>query len=288
MTQFTSKREDNKNSPARSYTQAALNCYEALSDEDEIEDTTMEDASSSDSSDTTPVQDNAKATGSKEVGTLKHSANPLSKRSQRKAAQEKKKQDKDGHPMNLSSATMATLERAKKAKELLQKSAEDQNAVNTDSVQESITIDDSPQETSKEDQADTTPPFKEPSKGDEQKDTTSTTSKDSVNEVLTGNSLNKNKTQPPMTVARNQNPYLKQKTSLQRGILHTVPQEKNKSTQKGSIDKQITLKKGMLRPHTHRYTLRIKIISSKSEEDEQIFGTENITEVFRHCAPRGS
>ena len=110
MMQFTGKQADNKNSPAHSYAQAASNRYEALSDEDEIEDTTMEDAPSSDGSDTTPVQDNVKATGLKEVGTLKHPVNPLSKKSQRKVAQEIKKKDKTGHPVNLSSATIATPE----------------------------------------------------------------------------------------------------------------------------------------------------------------------------------
>jgi hypothetical protein len=32
----------------------------------------------------------------------------------------------------------------------------------------------------------------------------------------------------------------------------------------------LDLKNGMLSPHIHRYTLRIKIISSKTEENEQI------------------
>jgi hypothetical protein len=48
--------------------------------------------------------------------------NPLSKKALRKAAQEQKKNTKDDLPLNLSSATKATLERAKKAKEALQNS----------------------------------------------------------------------------------------------------------------------------------------------------------------------
>ncbi len=59
--------------------------------------------------------------------------------------------------------------------------------VNTDSVQEPITEGNPSQEISNEDLADTMPPFKEPYKGDDQKDT-STTSEDSNNEGFTGNS----------------------------------------------------------------------------------------------------
>ena len=38
MTLFTGKRSDNKSSPARSYAQAASNRFEALSDDEEMED----------------------------------------------------------------------------------------------------------------------------------------------------------------------------------------------------------------------------------------------------------
>jgi hypothetical protein len=46
------------------------------------------------------------------------------------------------------------------------------------------------------------------------------------------------------------------------------------------LDKQITLKKGAIRNHTHRYTLRIKIISTKSEEEEQILIQKTLQKFF--------
>ncbi len=67
------------------------------------------------------------------------------------------------------------------------------------------------------------------------------------------------------------NPYKKSKASAQHGILHAIPQgstSTNKSSRSGDIYKSIVLKKGQLRPQIHRYTPWIKIISSKSEEDE--------------------
>lgn len=184
MMQFTGKRADNKTSPARSYAQVTSNRYEALSEDDEIEDTMMEDASSSDDSESTPVQDNATATGMKKSGPLKHPTNSLSKKFQRKTAQDLKNKDKIAQSVNLSSATIATLERAKKAKELLQKSAENRKVVNTDSVQETSTEDNTSQEISNEDQADTIPPSKEPNNGDEQTDTTSTRQRIVIMKVL--------------------------------------------------------------------------------------------------------
>jgi hypothetical protein len=134
MTSFTGKKIDNKVSPARSYAQAASNNrFEALSDpeneDDEMqnaarsrnEDDEMQDiAQSSDSSDTTPKQDNAKAMS---ISTKEKYQNPLSKKSQRKLAKAAKKDarkvSRTNQPLFLSSATKATLERARKAKELL-------------------------------------------------------------------------------------------------------------------------------------------------------------------------
>ncbi len=52
------------------------------------------------------------------------------------------------------------------------------------------------------------------------------------------------------------------------------------STHAGSFDKGIELKKGVLRPHIHRYTLRIKIISSKTEEEEQILVQQTLQKFF--------
>ncbi len=65
MTLFTGKRFDNKTTPTRSYAPVATgNRYEALSDPDDDEDVDMEDASTGESSDATPIKVNAKPTES--------------------------------------------------------------------------------------------------------------------------------------------------------------------------------------------------------------------------------
>ncbi len=84
----------------------------------------MEDASTGESSDATPIKANAKPTGSSALNKTASCHNPLSKKSQRKVAKVAKKDgkhSKDGIPRHLSSATKATLERARKAKEALTK-----------------------------------------------------------------------------------------------------------------------------------------------------------------------
>ncbi len=123
MTSFTGKRVDNKNSPPRSDAQVvSANRFESLSDPED-EDKEMAEVQSSDNSDMTPKKDNAKSTT---TDTNKHQ-NPLSKRSQQRLAKagktDAKKTSKSNQNLFLSSATKATLERARKAKELLQNSS---------------------------------------------------------------------------------------------------------------------------------------------------------------------
>jgi hypothetical protein len=63
----------------------------------------------------------------------------------------------------------------------------------------------------------------------------------------------------------------------------TLPKQPNqglKTNNRTPVDKQISLKKGMLRPHIHRYTLRIKIISFKTEEDEQALVQKTLQKFF--------
>jgi hypothetical protein len=73
-----------------------------------------------------------------------------------------------------------------------------------------------------------------------------------------------------------QNPY--QKSNLKQSSSHQAPSTLRPTS--GSVDKSIALKKGMLRPHIHRYTLRIKIISTKSEEDEQALIQKTLQKFF--------
>lgn len=60
--------------------------------------------------------------------------------------------------------------------------------------------------------------------------------------------------------------------ALTKGILHAVSPRSSTSkpaSTPGDIDITIVLKCGMLRSHIHRYTLRIKNISLKPEEEVQ-------------------
>jgi hypothetical protein len=78
------------------------------------------------------------------------------------------------------------------------------------------------------------------------------------------------------------NPYTRSQKSPQ-GTLHAIPQRTPKeqfTKASGSIDKPISLKRGTLCPHIHRYTLRIKIISSRSEEDEQSLVQKTLKKFF--------
>ena len=125
MTSFAGKRSDNKNTPNRSYAQVTSgNRFEALSDPEDQKDEEMENAFSSDSSDATPRQGNAKTKDFTDTNKIAHLSNPLSKKSQRKLSKAARKNitSKVSSPQYLSSATKATLERARKAKESLSKS----------------------------------------------------------------------------------------------------------------------------------------------------------------------
>ncbi len=119
MTSFTGKRVDSKTSPSRSYVQVvAVNRFEVLSDPEQ-DDEEMTETHSSEDSDMTPKQDNAKPSSSNDKEKY---LNPLSTKSQRKMAKTAKKDVKkitSGKTRLLSSATRATLEGAHKAKELL-------------------------------------------------------------------------------------------------------------------------------------------------------------------------
>ena len=281
MTAFAGKKVDNKASPACSYAQAvSTNRFEPLSDNELEDDVEMEDDRSEVGSDTTPKQINA-------ASTMESLKNPLSKKSLRKIAKASKKDakvtSKSTQSRFLSSATKATLERARKAKEtlLLSSTPREDNIESMDTITQ--------------EEEETVPKCSDvESEPSEEKNIEQNTDKPVVDEGLKhpvpqaffqastdSNSID-NPRQSRFQGTEVRNPYLKTKNDKE-GIIHAIPQGAGKlrnSTPAGSIDKQIVLKKGMLRPHIHRYTLRIKIISSKSEGDEQVLVQKTLQNFF--------
>jgi hypothetical protein len=289
MTSFTGERIDNKASPARSYAQVASNNrFEALSDPENEDDEMQNAAQSSDSSDTTPKQVNAKALS---ISTKEKYQNPLSKKSQRKIAKAAKKDvrkvSRTNQPLLLSSATKVTLERARKAKELLQ-------IASTSTEDKDDTYESTPQReknnsemSHKEDLEVSSRPgsnelstVPKPSSTDDASDSLLSQDRqvNTISEEPSAATSNSSEHQKARIAVNN--PYQKRKSNPQ-GVLHAIPQGQTTSQKvPGSIDKHITLKKGILRPHIHRYTLRIKIISSKNEEDEQALVQKTLKKFF--------
>jgi hypothetical protein len=330
ITSFTSKRADNKSSPRRSYAQAlSENPYKALSDpvdEDEI----MEEIENSDSSDVTPKRGNAQVSESSENKNEEEYQPSQSKRTQCKLAKANKNSSKGQEVSQaelLSSATQATLENARKAKEMLQGNlTPSDTGVSTegeldsgDTPSEGIVTQDTPQDEAARDQLDrankandmfqrnytssatdlSTEYEANPEKLVDPRVPTLSASQDgaSVEKQASKNAHSgpvsipgidrteanqRNVTSTSTSGASNNsndantsqcplNPYQRSKHPTKENTQDT-PQRtssSNTSRAKSSIDKPIILKKGMLRNHIHCYTLRIKIISSKSEEEEQ-------------------
>jgi hypothetical protein len=122
ITSFTSKWVDNKLSPRRSYTQiVSENPYECLSG-NEDEDKIMDEAESCTSSEATQKTDNAQVSQSSDQvneGNHQHSPSKKMQRKVAKAAKTSSKHLKDQQIKFLSSATRASLERAREAEDLL-------------------------------------------------------------------------------------------------------------------------------------------------------------------------
>jgi hypothetical protein len=305
LTLFTGKRCDTKNTPNRSYAQAASgNRFEVLSDPDDDKDEEMEDNFSTDSSETTPKQGNDKTTVSSKSSSITKYTNPLSKKSQRKMS---KAIRKDSHTKTnnkitnnplLSSATRATLERSRQAKELLTKNtnAEDEESSDTtkdisqgaENNESQATIAEQDKNSKQqnevsqlEESSSESMPAGHKSSMPEAATSIRNDNQSSMREAAT--SVRNDNLQPQARVTKNvSNPYTRPQKSSQ-GILHAIPQRSplvQNIKPQGSIDKPISLKKGMLQPHIHRYTLRIKIISSKSEEDEQALVQKTLQKLF--------
>jgi hypothetical protein len=275
ITSFTSKRVDNNLSPRRSYAQAVTaNPYEVLS-EDDVKDEAMADAESCNSSEATQKTDNAQvsqsSTNENEDEYQPHSLKKM-QRKIAKVARTSSKHMKGPQVKFLSSVTKATLERARRAEERLQST--DSDFIN-DVTEEQPNNSDATQ-------TETRGPTTENDNFHETNSSSNQTSSIKTGATTTDSSLEKTSatdhtsttmsSQNSSSTKVPQNPYQPSRKN-QDGILYAVPQRQssanNSNTRDGSIDKPIELKKGMLRQHIHRYMLRIKIISSKSEEDEQ-------------------
>jgi hypothetical protein len=167
-------------------------------------------------------------------------------------------------PLLMSSATKATFERVRKAKELLQKLKDNLQ------VDKEVCIDMPDQDelstslrNTEEDDSVGSEEVTENSTSDSQtngiqeiKQTqiSVTQPKDSTTKSHTPNDSGMDQQK---IMGKTNNPYLQLKLKPQQGIIHARPQRHaniDPKTPSGSIDKQIILKKGMLRPHVHHYT----------------------------------
>jgi hypothetical protein len=243
ITNFTSKRMDQRSTPGQSYAQATANSnlYNALSDVDN--DSPMDEAS--DGSDDTPITVNVGSTGNqKGPNATTYVLSHWQQRHLKKAANSSNTQpikDKD----HLSKTATESLAKSNQAKKLLEKSL-------SSTISTTVPSDDTAT-TESEILTSTNASSSNPEQSH---------SPTVISVVDTSDSSLPSQICMPKLI---QNPY--QKSNFKQSSPKQAPSTLPPAS--GSVDKSIALKKDMLRPHIHCYTLRVKFISTKSEEDEQ-------------------
>jgi hypothetical protein len=188
----------------------------------------------------------------------------------------------------LSSATKSMLENAKKSKELLLRSSEDYQDISKDvhswNPNGNDPVDEEQKKTLEEEDDEDDNQWRMHNDKDITKESLNATgySDQSVETNTNGPNYISDSSNASKNNAKITNPYQWNKNLA---VSSTEAKSQWSSTVKpsstpGLIDKQIALKRGMLRNQVHRYTLRIEIISSKSEEDKQFLIQKTLQNFF--------
>jgi hypothetical protein len=187
-------------------------------------------------------------------------------------------------PTFIPCATKATLERARKAKELLKNSSGDISdlLLETQSRPDTMDEDNGALHSSNEPPSQETTDHTDPQTVKDHSGTTSPSPRESQEMVseAASNVSTPSYNSPPSRPPAVANPYLRSKPNSCNPPTQNSRSPRANQPPNLGLDKQITLKKGAIRNHIHRYTLRIKIISTKSEEEEQILIQKTLLKFF--------